>query len=243
MSRFRFVTFVVLLAVMVSFAIAPRTAVVQAANEEWIIKGRLASGCFSGDTGFSVQFKNLTPGATYYADTIVRDANGVVYMDEYFSSTAPGPFDNDWYVFDSNDRGLQTGSFPLPAGKTLTIIMTLRDASEKVLSTASAEFICDGGGFKILGLPGCDVSIPIPSQAVVGEFVTDTPLYWKPGELTNPLVTIPAGKTAWVFGTDASGEYYEVLWVCDIVYVPRGAMGPNFDEVWNGRPLPTTNAQ
>jgi len=242
MSKF-LVVLIVLLALVATVSTVPHTAVVQAAGEEWVIKGRIASGCTSGDTGFEVQFKNLTPGATYYADTIVRDANGVVYMDEYFASTAPGPFDNDWYVYDENDRGKQTGSFPLPAGKTLTIIMTLRDAGENVLSTAMAEFTCDGGDFRLVGLPGCDALVPIPSQAVVGEFVTDTPLYWKPGELTSPLVTIPAGKTAWVFGTDSSGDYYEVLWVCDIVYVPRGAMGPNFDAVWNGRPLPTTNAQ
>ncbi|GAB4422474.1 MAG: hypothetical protein Kow00106_19610 [Anaerolineae bacterium] len=214
----------------------------RAAGEEWVVTGRLSSGCNSGDTFFQVEFRNLTPGATYYADTIVKDMAGTVYMDEYFSDTAPGPFDNDWGVFDVNSRGLQTGSFPLPAGVRLVMTVTLRDASEQVLSTYSVEFTCDGGGFQLFGVPGCDQFLPISASSVVGSFVADTPLYWAPGALTNPLITIPAGKTAWVLGTDASGQYYKIIWACSQVYVPVGSMGPNFDAVWNGRALPTSNA-
>ncbi|HVO71592.1 MAG TPA: LysM domain-containing protein [Aggregatilineaceae bacterium] len=86
--------------------------------------------------------------------------------------------------------------------------------------------------------PGCDVQMPIPDTAVVGAFVRTTPAYWAPDKLTNPLVTIPVGKTAWVLGTDPSGRYYEIVWVCDLLWVPVNAMGPNYDDVWKGRPLP-----
>ncbi len=88
-------------------------------------------------------------------------------------------------------------------------------------------------------IPGCDVLLPIPATAVGGAFVADAPVYWKPGELTNPLVTIKAGNTARVIGQDASGQYYKIIWVCDFVWVPKAAVGPNYDAVWNGAPLPT----
>ena len=87
--------------------------------------------------------------------------------------------------------------------------------------------------------PGCDVLMPIPATAVGGTFVADAPVYWKPGELTSPLVTIAAGNSARVIGQDASGQYYKIIWVCDFVWVPKATMGPNYDAVWNGAPLPT----
>lgn len=88
-------------------------------------------------------------------------------------------------------------------------------------------------------LPGCDVLLPIPATAVGGSFVADAPVYWKPGELTSPLVTIAAGNTARVIGLDASGQYYKIIWGCDFVWVPKATLGPNYDAVWNGAPLPT----
>ena len=88
-------------------------------------------------------------------------------------------------------------------------------------------------------LPGCDVLMPIPATAVGGTFVADAPVYWAPGELTSPLVTIKAGNSARVLGLDATGQYYKIIWVCDLVWVPRATLGPNYDAVWNGAPLPT----
>lgn len=87
-------------------------------------------------------------------------------------------------------------------------------------------------------LPGCDALLPIPSTAVVGAFVADAPTYWQPGKLTNPLVTIEAGNTAWVLGKDVSGTYYKIIWVCDYLWVPVNTIGPNNDAVWRGTPLP-----
>jgi hypothetical protein len=84
----------------------------------------------------------------------------------------------------------------------------------------------------------------ITSTAVVGQFVTNTPTYWRPGDLTNnPLITIPAGQTAWVLGIDATGQYYKIVWVCNYLWVPISDMGPNPDAVWNSAPLPTGTVQ
>ena len=85
--------------------------------------------------------------------------------------------------------------------------------------------------------PGCDM-VPIPAGAVVGKFVANAPVYWAPGKLANPEVTIPAGMTAWVFNLDPGGQYYRVLWACSIIYVPRVALAPNPDTVWHNAPLP-----
>ncbi len=139
-------------------------------------------------------------------------------------------------VFAQTFTGIVPSGFIYPEG-TASIDATV-DALE--LSTP------DGGCFAIDNietglavLPGCDVLLPIPATAVGGAFVADAPVYWKPGELTSPLVTIPAGNTAWVLGQDASGQYYKIIWVCDLVWVPKATMGPNYDAVWNGAPLPT----
>ncbi|MCZ7541626.1 MAG: hypothetical protein M5U29_17275 [Anaerolineae bacterium] len=91
----------------------------------------------------------------------------------------------------------------------------------------------------VLNVPGCDVLMPIPATAVGGTFVADAPVYWKPGELTNPLVTIKAGNSARVLGLDASGQYYKIIWVCNFLWVPKATLGPNYDAVWHGAPLPT----
>jgi len=52
-----------------------------------------------------------------------------------------------------------------------------------------------------------------------------------------------AGKTAWVIGPDATGQWYKIAWACDFLWVPAGSLGPNFDDVWQGRPLPTNTVQ
>jgi len=86
---------------------------------------------------------------------------------------------------------------------------------------------------------GCDALLPIPATAVGGTFVADAPVYWAPGKLTSPLVTIRAGNTARVIGQDDTGQFYKIIWVCDFVWVPTATMGPNYDNVWHGAPLPT----
>ena len=86
----------------------------------------------------------------------------------------------------------------------------------------------------------CGAYLPLTADAVVGRFVADAPTYWAPGELVEPRVTIPAGKTAWVLGVDKGGQYYKIIWACDLLWVPKNTMGPNVgDPVWGGAPLPT----
>jgi hypothetical protein len=86
---------------------------------------------------------------------------------------------------------------------------------------------------------GCDMQMDIPAGSVVGQFTQTITARWAPGQLTTPPVVIDGGKTAWVLGQDASGEFYKFLWACQYLWVPVGSMGPNYDKLWNGAPLPT----
>lgn len=85
--------------------------------------------------------------------------------------------------------------------------------------------------------PGCDALMQIPESAVGGTFLSDARVYWKPGAVTEH--TISAGSTARVIGQDASGEFCKVLWHCQYLWVEADTLGPNYDAVWNGAPLPT----
>ena len=91
--------------------------------------------------------------------------------------------------------------------------------------------------------PACGAGpdmVPLPPQAVVGAVKTDTPTYWAPSADAKTDVTLSAGKTVWVLGVDASGRYYKIVLAGQYLWVPKAALGPNYDAVWNGAPLPTT---
>lgn len=88
------------------------------------------------------------------------------------------------------------------------------------------------------GAPGPDM-VPLPATAVVGAFVATTPIYFAPRADAVTTVIMEAGKTVWVFGLDASGQYYKAVISGKYFWVPKATMGPNYDKVWLGRPLPT----
>jgi hypothetical protein len=95
--------------------------------------------------------------------------------------------------------------------------------------------VCSG----VSSIAGCDQMVAIPSQAVGGSFNQNAAIYYAPGEMVSPAQVIEAGNTARVLGVDATGQYYKIIWGCQYVWVPVETMGPNYDEVWNGQPLPT----
>jgi hypothetical protein len=119
-------------------------------------------------------------------------------------------------------RGLPLSPSPddpslLPARKTLVDTVTIADPCAS---------------------PGCDQLIPMDG-AVMGLFTADAPVYSVPGLLVTPPVTIQAGKTLWVFGQDASEQYYSVLLVCTFLWVPKSTVGPDPEPLWHNTPLPT----
>ncbi len=85
--------------------------------------------------------------------------------------------------------------------------------------------------------------LPMPDTAVMGKFVSDATLYYAPGKLIAPQSSLPTGQSAYVLGVNSTGEYYKIIWVCQHLWVPVDAVGPNYDAVWNGQPLPTNTVQ
>ncbi len=100
--------------------------------------------------------------------------------------------------------------------------------AEAVVAVAEISYSC--------GKAGC--GLPIPETAVVGTFLDNTATYFAPGQLVVPPVVIEMAQTAWTLGVDETEAYRKIIWACQYLWVPESSMGPNFDEVWNGAPLP-----
>jgi len=155
---------------------------------------------------------------------VAYDGNGtqIMFLEDQGNIGATGTF-NTFYAW-----------AVAPAANPITV---------SLISPAGGNYNTAQVVWQVVGLcggEGCDLAMPITETAVVGAFTSDARTYWAPGQLTtNPMITIPAGKTAWVIGQDAKKEYYKIIWVCNLLWVQKGTMGPNFDAVWNGRPLPT----
>jgi hypothetical protein len=160
-----------------------------------------------------------------------------------FTVTATGGSVTFRIVGDSTGSPTLAGPFTTPATVSISIgeqpkpgmgyyIDSVNPGPQSEVVTVTVAVSC--------GTAGCDAQVNIPPQAVVGSFVTNAAAYWEPGQLiTNPPVTIEAGKTYWVAGQDATGMYRKVLLGCQWVWVLHDTVGPNYDDVWQGKPLPT----
>ena len=87
-------------------------------------------------------------------------------------------------------------------------------------------------------VPGCDVTVYMPSTVVNALFLDNAAVFWKPGALTSPIVVIEAGKTYRVDGLDESGVYRKVLIACTWAWVQADKVGPDPTAPWYGKPLP-----
>lgn len=156
----------------------------------------------------------------YGISTFGKPDGTVIGSYAYIGETPPSPADTaEWFVVYECDTGGNN-----------TVLYTCYGAYGTCPQTVS-EYID-------VTTPGCDVALPVPETAVGGTFVADAQTYWTPGEATDTV--IPAGNSTKVIGVDASGQYYKIAWGCDFLWVPMNTLGPNYDAVWNGAPLPTT---
>jgi len=166
----------------------------------------------------TVEFDAQVPGQ-YIVN--IWDAGYIVQ-----SQSASGDFFGDTLVFEFLYVEYVEGSAP---GIWIEVV---KDGSVLFGSQQwSVEQICKGS------LTGCEPSLT--SGAVVGEIKENTSAYWGPSLDAETDTVLEIGKTWWVLGTDESGSWYQLLVSCEPVWVPASVMGPNFDEVWNGHPLPT----
>ncbi|WP_119071773.1 hypothetical protein [Aggregatilinea lenta] len=122
-----------------------------------------------------------------------------------------------WTLYGAAYNGVTTGQL---AGWKLVITT---DGSDPVAPTLPA--------------PGPDL-VEIPNTAVMGTFMVDTPLYWKPEAGAASGSVMQAGQSLWVYGADPSGEYFFVMMAGQFFWVPVSTMGPTASSPWNGRLLP-----
>ena len=83
----------------------------------------------------------------------------------------------------------------------------------------------------------CDPSFS--NLAVVGQITDNTNTYFAPGMDAMTDTVLEIGSTWWISGVDESGAFYRAHVGCASVWVPVSALGPNYDDVWNGASLPT----
>ena len=79
----------------------------------------------------------------------------------------------------------------------------------------------------------------IPNGAVQGRMLYDVRAFFAPNlQSETPEVVIPGNSTWWIVG--AANGFYQLFITCpgNLVWVPASSMIPNYDEVWNGAPLP-----
>ena len=180
---------------------------------------RYASGGYEGGIFWAGEV--ITIFATYSGNATIRFTFYDIANGENFVSTAPANVPLTFVV--PNDT-------------------TQADLSWRIISgpeTLWWDLSCRAPIYE----PGCDMFLPL-TGGVMGRFLVDTPAYWAPDASLPPSATLPAGQTAWVLGMDASGAYYRIAWVCDLLWVPVEAMGPlTGDPLWDGVPLPTGAAE
>jgi hypothetical protein len=154
--------------------------------------------------------------------TLKNNRTGAVSAPWELAPVLPGNYHN---VSATPNTAVPDGT---KSGDTLTERVEVVLDREVVVDVAEISYTCGG--------PGC--GLPIPPTAVVGTFLGNTPTYYSPGLLVVPSVVIEAGKTAWTLGVDETGAYRKIIWACQYLWVQEGSMGPNFDDVWHGKPLP-----
>lgn len=220
-----------------------------AAGETFKVTSVNTTGCNSGEFGMTVERANLD-GGTYTVHTVVT-VGGLIYMNEAASISVNGL--SGWNIFNNFTYGPvgNQGTYPIPAGQQMTLDFTLERPMGTVLySWQLVVDGCDTGNIIFNGapggggetpedasVPGCDVTIYVPSTAVGATITATTPVYWAPGQVSDEV--FPAGLTLRAIGVDETGQFTKVVFVCGYYWVPTSVIGPNYDAVWNGAALPT----
>lgn len=234
MSKTRLVMLVVIagLALVLAGARSPHRAETASVDPSWeLIQGEPNSCSNPGTSLFTTVLINVSGTASEKGEFFVPGYGGVGFTID--TAFGPGSGSFGFTVF-------MNQAYTVPDHTPVTLTVTTYNQSNflgGVSYVSSLTWDCTTG--EILPQAGCDILLPVPATAVGGTFVANAPTYWTPGQLTDPLVTIEAGKSARVIGLDASGQYYKIAWACDFLWVPKDTIGPNYDNVWNGAPLPT----
>ena len=189
--------------------------------------------CASGSAIGSITYA-LEPGAKVVADATVHvtGVGDTPIHEEYVATTnKSGNRTEDWASV--------SGGVPFPADGYLHVSVKVYDPDGTLASETEAYGECPSGKtwFKGSGVPG--PIIEYTPWAAGATLVRDAMLYAMPGQPVTPEIVLPAGKNVIVLGMDESGQYYKVVFAATYLWVEADALGPNYDAVWGGAPLPT----
>ncbi|MBN2304151.1 MAG: hypothetical protein JXQ72_06735 [Anaerolineae bacterium] len=149
------------------------------------------------------------------------------------SFTSASPYNEQSYIYDTSDAKVYEAGYEADC-------TGVADGDPAVMTSWSRPIGTATGNTPAANsepVPGPDM-VAIPDYAVVGAFTQSTVFYYAPRMDAASDVAIEAGTTLWVFGLDESGQFYQVLLSGKFFWVPVGTIGPNYDDVWNGAPLP-----
>jgi hypothetical protein len=187
--------------------------------------GQITVNCVSVQVNltYDVDRNNTGTGREHHAYVVTDGAGSVLFKQDY-SDTVPSHF---------SDQFTQAYT-TVPNFNPISVVHV------SYAGNGFSEQIAYSSSGSCAGLPsyGSTGPVAIPSTAVVGKFVKTTPAYSDPIPGAQINVTMAVGKSAWVFGVDPTGQFYRVMLGGALFWVPADTMGPNYDEVWQGRPLP-----
>ncbi len=171
-----------------------------------------------------------------------------------FTATEPGDytvsiFDDGSEVFNQTQTldGGATGTFVYSATFVGSLspevaVQIFRDGFSTFLFDYEGELGFDAecsGILSGLTAPACNGAAP--PFAAGGSVIVPGELHWSNFSGASTGVVLMPEKTVIVYGIDAAGEYWYVLYACKFYWMEVGTLAPNFDNVWNGKPLPADN--
>lgn len=220
--QLRVITVAVMALVAVTFGLVPRAA--EASTYNGTVQFT-CTGVDATDTGSHVLDRDNTGSGEEALRVEVTDGAGtVIFRRDYQNALG---------TYSSGIGDFAYSRAPQYNPITFTLISKAGNGlPEQVDVVATGE--CPGLPY----FPGPDL-VPIPEHAVGGAFVTDTPIYFAPEPGAATDIVMEQGKTVWVYGLDESRRFYQVMLAGKLFWVPVDTIGPNYDEVWRGTPLPT----
>jgi len=229
-----------LLATLTLAALLPAGST-SASAYNYLVFTDISLDCATGAASGSIAY-NLQPGAKVVADaTVHSDAAGdtTVHQEDVATEVQVGTKTETWANASAAANGGVAVPFPPDGYLHVVVKVYAPDGTQAGETEAYGE--CPSGTTWIAGwgMPGADSFIEYTPWAVGGTFTQDALLYAKPGKATVPAVVLPEGKSVMVLGLDASGQYYKIVFAARYLWVKTDVIGPNFDAVWRGTPLPT----
>jgi hypothetical protein len=225
----------ILIVLMTVLLVAVVFGSAQAASQNYRRYSNPSMTCTSTDflLTYTIEAKAVDAGVTVHGRVF---QNGSLIMD----STTSMPQGTDETV--PGGVGSTIPSFPFSVE---VVVVTLLDGTPVYEGTVMG--MCSGAGTGTASVTYTDLTegagpdmVALPADAVVGTFTQSSVLYWDDNVDAATEMVMETGKSLWVLGTNTGGTFYKVLLSGHALWVPVGSVGPTYDAVWNGAPLPTT---